>query len=101
MIKACIERRAFDIKYYSGRRDFIRIQWYSPPEQETYSTGGKCWIHFDTNGQVRPRYSPAWHTMTPALTLKIYTGDDKNKPQRPVAKITISGYCLVSFRKAE
>ncbi|MGC9372410.1 MAG: hypothetical protein ACP5DY_03730 [Thermovirgaceae bacterium] len=101
LIKACIERRAFDIKYYSGRRDFMRIQWYSPPEQETYRTDGKCWIQFDTRGWVRPRYSPAWHTMTPAVTLKIYTSGDRYDPQPPVAKITVSGYCLVSFREVE
>ncbi len=101
LIKACIERRAFDIKYYSGRRDFMRIQWYSPPEQETYRTDGKCWVQFDTKGWVRPRYSPAWHTMTPAVTLKIYTSGDKYDPGPPVGEITVSGYCLVSFREAE
>jgi hypothetical protein len=101
LIKACIERRAFDIKYYSGRRDFMRIQWYSPPEQETYRTGGKCWIQFDTQGSVTPRYSPAWHTMTPAVTLKIYASNDKNDPHGPVGKITVSGYCLVSVRETE
>lgn len=101
LIKACIERRAFDIKYYSGRRDFMRIQWYSPPEQETYRTDGKCWIQFDTQGRVQPRYSPAWHTMTPALTLKVYAGGDKNDPRGPVGRITVSGYCLVSFHEAE
>ncbi len=99
LIRACIERKAFEIKYYSGRRDFVKIQWYSPPEQENYRTGGKCWIQFDTKGPVRPRYSPAWHTMTPAVTLKIYVSDDIYDPQGPVAKITVSGYCLVTFRE--
>jgi len=101
LIKACIERRAFKIKYYSGRSDFIKIQWYSPPIQEKYELRGKCWIQFDTRGSVSPRYSPAWHTMTPALTLKIYTSGDKNDLHPPVARITVSGYCLVSFREAE
>jgi hypothetical protein len=101
LIKACIERRAFDIKYYTGRLDAIKIQWYSPPVQETYKLRGKCWIQFDTQGSVTPRYSPTWHTMTPAVTLKVYTSADKDDIHRPVGKITVSGYCLVSFRETE
>jgi type II secretory pathway pseudopilin PulG len=101
LIKACIERRAFDIDYYSVRQDFIKIQWYSPPEQKTYKTDGKCWIKFATRGRVKPRYSPAWHTMTPAVTFNIYTTGDKNSTERPVARITISGYCLVTLHEVQ
>lgn len=100
LIKACIERRAFEIKYYTGRNDFLKIQWFNPSEQETYTTRGRCWVQFDTKTRVKPRYTPAWHTMTPAVTLKVYADNDKYSTRGPVARITISGYCLVSLRGA-
>ncbi len=101
LIKACIERRSFRIKYYSGRRDFIRILWFNPNRNETYDTRGRCWVKFDSKASITPAYTPAWHTMTPAVTFNIYTTGDKNSTERPVARITISGYCLVTLHEVQ
>ncbi len=101
LIKACIERRSFRIKYHTGRQDFIRILWFNPNRNETYNTRGRCWVKVDSKASITPAYTPAWHTMTPAVTFNIYTTGDKNSTERPVARITISGYCLVTLHEVQ
>ncbi|AER66258.1 hypothetical protein Tlie_0523 [Thermovirga lienii DSM 17291] len=96
MIKACIERRSFQVKYYSGYRDFIRIQWFDPLETETYRTEGRCWVAFESSKNLFYSYAPAWHTMTPAFTLKISNGQ---KNGQVVSRISVSPYCLVTLKE--
>ena len=96
IIKACIERRAFQVKYYSGYRDFIRIQWFDPLETETYRTEGRCWVAFESSKSLFYTYTPAWHTMTPAFTLKISNGQ---KNGQVVSRISVSPYCLVTLKE--
>jgi len=96
IIKACMERRAFQVKYYSGYRDFIRIQWFDPLETETYRTEGRCWVAFESSNNLFYSYNPSWHTMTPAFTLKISNGQ---KSGQVVSRISVSPYCLVTLKE--
>jgi len=98
IIKACMKRRAFQVKYYSGYRDYIRIQWFDPIETETYRTEGRCWVAFESSKNFFYSYNPSWHTMTPAFTLKIRNGKNKGSV---VSRISVSAYCLVSLKEGQ
>jgi len=91
--KACLHRRAFDVRYLSGFREEILIQWFNPAEYERYRTNGRCLVYFKSTVNQKKCYTPAWHTMTPAFTLYIFTPDKKKK----VAEIAVSAYCGINL----
>ncbi len=91
--RACLHRRAFDVRYLSGFREELLIQWYNPAEYERYRTNGRCLVYFKSTVNQKKCYTPAWHTMTPAFTLYVFTPDKKKK----VAEIAVSAYCGVNL----
>jgi len=92
LMKACLHRRAFDVKYLSGFKKEFLILWYNPSEYERYQTGGRCLVYFKSTVAQSKCYTPTWHTMTPAFTLYIYTPGKKK-----VAEIAVSAYCSVKL----
>ncbi|HAK41288.1 MAG TPA: hypothetical protein DCM24_05680 [Synergistaceae bacterium] len=92
--KACLHRRAFNVKYLSGFRQELLILWFNPSEYERYQTNGRCLVYFKSTSTQDRCYTPAWHTMTPAFTLYVYT---PGKSKKKIAEIAVSGYCSVSL----
>ena len=91
---ACLQHRAFNLKYLSGYQNKIMILWFNPSEYTYYRTGGRCLVRFMSTSTQDRCYTPMWHTMTPAFTLSFHVpGGTKRK----VAEIAVSGYCSVSL----
>ena len=90
LMRACLRRRAFDVKYLSGFKKEFLILWYNPSEYERYQTGDRCLVYFKSTVAQSKCYTPTWHTMTPAFTLYVYTPGKKK-----VAEIAVSAYCSV------
>lgn len=90
--KACLHRRAFNVKYLPGFRQEFLILWFDPPEYERYQTNGRCLVYFKSTSTQDRCYTPAWHTMTPAFTLYVYT---PGRSKKKIAEIAVSGYCSV------
>jgi prepilin-type N-terminal cleavage/methylation domain-containing protein len=92
---AVTEGRFFELKYSTIPSNWITVHWFDTNEDETFKSGGRCYFKAD-GGSYKSSYSPVWHTLTPAVTLKI-TADGQNKA-RALKYLVISGKCLITLR---
>jgi len=94
---AVTEGRFFELKYsYSTiPSSWITVHWLDTNEDETFESGGRCYFKAD-GGSYKSSYSPVWHTLTPAVTLKI-TADRSNKA-KALKYLVVSGKCLITLR---
>lgn len=92
---AATEGSFFELKYSTIPSSWITVHWLDTNEDETFESGGRCYFKAD-GGSYKSSYSPVWHTLTPAVTLKI-TADRSNKA-KALKYLVISAKCLITLR---
>lgn len=78
--KALLYRRSFNFKSLpcSTPASYIQIIWNDTNETEIYNPEGNCYFTVRGSAVKNSTYSPQWHTVSPAFTLKaLRSPDDK------------------------
>ncbi|MDI3499732.1 MAG: hypothetical protein PWP50_776 [Synergistaceae bacterium] len=92
---ALTEGRFFELRYSTTYSSWITVHWLDTNEDETFESGGRCYFKAD-GGSYKSSYSPVWHTLTPAVTLKIAA--DRSNKAKVLKYLVISGKCLITLR---
>lgn len=94
---ALLSRRALYLKVpsYSSQPGIV-VHWADTGRKEAYDGGGRAFfINHSQEGELC-HYSPAWNTLTPALTIRATTLEGVRRDCKGVCYIVISPFMRVS-----
>ena len=101
MYRSLAGRRDFSLRIYGTEAtQTVRLRWQDGSE-ESWKLENIAVLNMSASGSAAlagSQYSSRFHTLTPAMTLRIYTMEEASKPRRTAWRITISAYGLVAFQ---
>ena len=91
---ASTEGRFFELRYSTTYSSWITVHWLDTNEDETFESGGRCYFKADGDS-CKSSYSPVWHTLTPAVTLR---SRRTGRTKKALKYLVISAKCLITLR---